>query len=275
MTALRLDDADGASLRAALLAHRYSRGLNRVTDRWLGDQGTDNTDLQILLAVLAGDGMGPSDVVAAIGMPRSTVARGLARLQERGFVERRTQPVDHRRASLHLTPDGRRGIGRLERAMVDFFGEAEPLVKEFLVLLGHDPVVPTAPETAPRMLDLFWSMGAWGSAFGRDLRPRMRRFGADGRIEQHALTVLGHGRARPTQLADELGLSPAGTTSLLDRLEAAGLLVREAGALDSDKRAVLVRLTPRGRRAVRTLLGAFQRHQDALVEVLRRTLLVR
>lgn len=275
MAPLRLNDADSASLQAVLLLQRYSRGLNRVTDRWLGDEGTDNTDMQILLAVLAGDGVGPSEVVASIGMPRSTVARGLARLIDRGFVERRTQPVDHRRASLHVTARGRRGIGRLERAMADFFRDEEPLVKELLLLLGHDPEPTGAPGAAPAMLDVLSTMGAWGAAYLADLRALMRPFGADGRIEHHTVTMLAQGWARPTQLADELALSPAGTTSLLERLETAGLLVREPGALDSDRRAVLVHLTPRGRRAARTLLGTFQQHQDSLVDLLRLTLLVR
>ena len=272
MPLLRLNDADAASLRAALLLQRYSRGLNRVTDRWLGDEGTDNTDMQILLAVLAGDGAGPSDVVTAIGMPRSTVARGLSRLLDRRFVERRTNPVDHRRASLHVTPQGRRGIARFERALADFFREEEPLVKEVILLLGHDPerTAPAAP--GPTVLDVVSALSGWGAAYLRDLRPRMRAFGAVERIEHHTVTMLAQGWARPTQLADELALSPAGTTSLLERLEAAGLVVRESGALDSDRRAVLVHLTPRGRRAARTLLGTFQEHQEALVEAFQQTL---
>lgn len=275
MSPLRLNDADGASLRAALLLQRYSRGLNRVTDRWLGDEGTDNTDMQIMLAVLADDGAGPSDVVASIGMPRSTVARGLSRLLERRFVERRTHPVDHRRAALHVTAQGRRGIARFERAMADFFREEEPLVKEVLLLLGHDPEHPSPPAADLGVLDVVSGMTTWGAAYLGDLRPRMRPFGADERFEHHTITLLAQGWARPTQLADELALSPAGTTSLLERLETAGLVVREAGALDSDRRAVLVHLTPRGRRAARTLLGTFQEHQDALVEALRPSLLVR
>ena len=79
-----------------MLLQRDSQGLNRVTDRWLGDPGTDNTGLQISLAVRENDGAGPSDLVATIGVPRSTVARGLSRLRKREFIERGTAPSRNR-----------------------------------------------------------------------------------------------------------------------------------------------------------------------------------
>jgi DNA-binding MarR family transcriptional regulator len=59
---------------------------------------------------------------------------------------------------------------------------------------------------------------------------------------------------------------------MLERLESAGLAVRESGALDSDRRAVVAHLTPRGRRAARALLAVFRSHADELVEALRPTL---
>ena len=51
------------------------------------------------------------------------------------------------------------------------------------------------------------------------------------------------------QLASEMSLSPATVCGILDRLEARGLAVRERQT--DDKRRVLVRLTPKGRRAAR------------------------
>lgn len=270
MPPLRLTEEDAAALRAVILLQRYTQGLNQLTDRWLGDQGTDNTDLRILLAVREHDGAGPSDLVAAIGMPRSTVARGLARLLQREFVERRTQPADRRRAALHLTPGGRTGIAHFERSLADHFREGEPLVKEVLLLLGGDPERGdgTGPEPLG-VLQVAGLMSAAGAAYARDLEPRMRA--VEG-VDRFALMVLAQGWARPTWLADELGLSPAGITSMLERMEAAGLVVRESGGLGSDRRAVVVHLTPRGRRAARTLLAVFRKHQGSFAEALAPTL---
>ena len=84
--------------------------------------------------------------------------------------------------------------------------------------------------------------------------------------------MLAQGWARPTWLADELGLSPAGTTSMLERLEGLGLVVRESGALDTDRRAVVVRLTPRGRRAARTMLDTFRAHHEQMLDAIAPTI---
>jgi len=52
-------------------------------------------------------------------------------------------------------------------------------------------------------------------------------------------------RLRPTDFAATLMLTSSGTTKRLDRLEAAGHIVREPDP--SDRRGVLIALTPRGR----------------------------
>jgi DNA-binding MarR family transcriptional regulator len=64
----------------------------------------------------------------------------------------------------------------------------------------------------------------------------------------HALMVQPYPtEATPAQLADASRVTRAGMTSRLDRLEAAGLVTREVDPLD--RRRVLVRPTPAGRKA--------------------------
>ena len=272
MSTLRLGEQDAAALQALILLQRYTIRLNQVADRWLGDEGSDNNDVQVLLAVRASPGAGPSDLVSDLGMPRSTLARGLARLRERQLIERRTDQRDHRRAGLHLTRAGHQAVHRLELSLGDFFGESAPMVTEAFLLLGHDPE-PEPHALRPAVVDVVARMSATGAAYGRDMLPRMRTtFSTTETADRYALMILAKGWARPSSLADQLGLSPAGTTSLLERLETAGLAVREAGGLDTDRRAVVVHLTPRGRRAARFLLGVFRTHGDALVDALRPTL---
>ena len=156
--------------------------------------------------------------------------------------------------------------------MSDFFGEGEPLVKEVMLLLGRDPERLRRPGQRPGALEVADRMSAVGQAYGRDVLPRLRRFGAMETVDRYALTVLAQGWARPTWLADELRLSPAGTTSMLERLEGLGLAVRESGVLDTDRRAVVVHLTPKGRRAARVLLDTFRAHREQMLDAIAPTI---
>jgi DNA-binding MarR family transcriptional regulator len=57
-------------------------------------------------------------------------------------------------------------------------------------------------------------------------------------------------RMRPTDFAATLMLTTSGTTKRLDRLEAAGHIIREPDP--GDRRGVLIALTPQGRRLIDT-----------------------
>ncbi len=272
MPPLRLTDEDAAALRAEVLLQRYSLGLDEVADRALGDLGSDNADIQLLLVIGSAHGVSPSELVATLRRPRSTVSRGLARLLSSELVERRTDVVDRRRAALHLTSRGRNCIALFEQSMSDFFSEAEPLVKELMLLLGRDPERLRPTDRRRGALELADRLSAAGRAWGDDLLPRLQRFGEMEKVDRYAVTVLAAGWARPSWLADELRLSPAGTTSMLERLEALGLAVRENGVLDTDRRAVVVHLTPKGRRAARIQLETFQAHQEQVLDALAPTI---
>ena len=69
-------------------------------------------------------------------------------------------------------------------------------------------------------------------------------------LPQHrALIVLAsRGPQRPTELADALSVHPSTVTRLCDRLVARGLVRRTEST--ANRREVLVRLTPKGRRVV-------------------------
>lgn len=83
------------------------------------------------------------------------------------------------------------------------------------------------------------------------------------------------GPLRPTLIQELTGLSSGGVTKLVERLEQKGLVARKTGAIDGDRRGVLVELTRRGRSSVRSISDAMA---DALegarpaAEALARTL---
>ena len=93
-------------------------------------------------------------------------------------------------------------------------------------------------------------------AFERELAAGGLPIGRDA----HALLVLGRGRVRRMQIGDlalQVGLSPAAATRLVERLEAASLVEREAGR--TDRRATWVILTPEGAQVMRRVRAAAQR----------------
>jgi DNA-binding MarR family transcriptional regulator len=61
---------------------------------------------------------------------------------------------------------------------------------------------------------------------------------------------------RPTAIQEMTGLSSGGVTKLVERLEQKGLVTRKTGAIDGDRRGVLVELTRRGRNTVRSVSDA-------------------
>jgi DNA-binding MarR family transcriptional regulator len=79
-----------------------------------------------------------------------------------------------------------------------------------------------------------------------------------------ALTALGrYGELNLSQLAEALGALPSSASRLCDRLEAAGLLTRDAGR--ASRRAVSLRLTADGEAL---LEQARQRRQEQIAQVL-------
>jgi hypothetical protein len=83
------------------------------------------------------------------------------------------------------------------------------------------------------------------------------------------------GPMRPTAVQELTGLSSGGVTKLVERLEHKGLVARKTGAIDGDRRGVLVELTRRGRNTVRSVsdaMAAAKKDADDLVGELSQTL---
>jgi len=77
-----------------------------------------------------------------------------------------------------------------------------------------------------------------------------------GTSEAAALGELRHrGPLSPSALAKRLGLASASITSLLDRLELAGMVARQPHP--TDRRSLFVMLTERGRAAADAIFGMF------------------
>jgi DNA-binding MarR family transcriptional regulator len=71
---------------------------------------------------------------------------------------------------------------------------------------------------------------------------------------------------RPTEIGRTTGLSSGGVTKFLDRLEAAGMLIREEGHPAGDRRGVSVVITPAGRRFAEDVAAAVEEETPLLLE---------
>ena len=107
-----------------------------------------------------------------------------------------------------------------------------------------------------------------GEALDRRILADARAAGFADLVGPH-LAVLGHptldGR-RPSELADEAGMTRQALNYLLGQLELLGYLVREADRLGDDRRSKRVYLTERGealRRAVRQSVTAIETELQA------------
>jgi len=74
------------------------------------------------------------------------------------------------------------------------------------------------------------------------------------------------GDRRPTDIRALTGLSSGGVTKLLDRLEARGLVARSFGTLSTDRRAVVLTITPEGRRVAGVVAAALAERIDVTRE---------
>lgn len=255
-------------LRSLVLLERLLLDLSRDAESVLSASPAASLDMELLHCVRRTGGISPSQLVEQVGRPRSSVARGLARLLQEGLLVRARCTQDARQAELRLSPAGKRSLKTFVAASTDTITRSETNVEEVLHLLGRDPQWTAERSRVPDVLAALDQLTEARSAFAHDLRPALRVFDLDEAVDRGGLLVVAEGRqARPTHMAHELGLTPPGVTSLLDRLESKGLVERDLG-IASDGRAVLVRLTPRGRRAVRAYISTFRHHQANLLDAI-------
>jgi DNA-binding MarR family transcriptional regulator len=144
--------------------------------------------------------------------------------------------------------------------------------------------MPTPPPGADRTSDLAPAPVALEEVLrAAEFRRLLRRFLAhgDARVRRVGLTpqryllllaVKGAPDRSETrsigQLTDDLQLAQSSVTELVDRAEAAGLVVRSAG--NADARTVLVRLRPAGEERLAAALLAIRAEREQLLERLDR-----
>ena len=104
--------ADAAIVATVDAFRRILRELRIVARQSEVATGLTSAQLFVLCAVAAAPGCSVKDVAQATMTDRSSVAAIVDRLVEEGYVKRAPSREDRRRASITITPRGRRATGR-------------------------------------------------------------------------------------------------------------------------------------------------------------------
>ncbi len=253
--------------RALTLLIRLTWVLNGVAREMLGHGEPGNRSIQLVLLLHGSPDLSPSVAAETLGVSRSTVSHLLNRLEAEGLVDRRVDTTDHRAMKLRLTVRGLERVEAFENRLIAVLAEQAPQLRELATLLGVDPALPepgpvTGVQAAARLARA-------GAGFVAELGPLLLRYGIR-EVRDRFLLALLHDRGplRPVDLAQDLEVTSGGVNAVLERLESAGLVGRAPSAHLSDRRAVLVDLTPRGLEASLVVLDVLERHASELGEAL-------
>lgn len=222
-----------------------------------------NSEVLVCLSLLRKGPQRPRELQPVSGLTSGGLTKLLDRLEVAGLVQRgvRGRDADGRAVDVRLTPDGRHAVQRMLRMLDDARDDCRPFAKEIVQLAeacGGGP----SPDLEP-CSDLLVCVSRFGTmlvdavAGAPDAAPS---------LEYTSVLVLCHaeleGGCRPGGLMDLLDLSSGGVTKLLDRLESDGLVRREYGSVDADRRAVVVTATAHGRAVMQRALSRVARHLD-------------
>jgi DNA-binding MarR family transcriptional regulator len=95
-----------------LLSQLGGQSSKRWSER-LDQLGLEPREVMVFRFVAMAEGRSQTEIARAIGLPASRIVALVDRLEERGWVERRTSAGDRRAHALHLTPRGRDLFGQV------------------------------------------------------------------------------------------------------------------------------------------------------------------
>ena len=257
----------GSVLQAGVLLFTLTVELTQAAVETLGAGNSGNRQVQILLALHARSGLTPSGLAESLGMSRSSMSHALARFEAEDLIDRSVDQSDRRSMHLGLSPKGHGRLRAFENALGRVLRDRTDDLRKGTSLLGF----PAAPGTWSELsvLQAGERLGSVGVAYVDDVTAVMRPLGPLEWRERFVMALIHeHGELRPATLASSLRMSSSGTSTLLDRLEALGLVRRTQGPDAGDRRAVLVSLTPKGARTSEAALDVLERHASDLADAM-------
>lgn len=255
--------------------HEFSLLHTAVVNLVQRGKFSSNTELEAM-TVLALDGaQRAGELAAKIGLTAGGTTNLLDRLEAAGLI-RRSRPTegDRRSVVIELTPDGSDLVDRTAETYLLTFSLASRLVdhwRDTFARLGFDVGASFIQDASPhQMLQQVRKMARVGVEM-HALQANEGVFGSEDPSPSATFSVLWmaqkDGAIRPRDIARAEHLSPAGTTELLDRLEAARLIERSRST-GADGRGVDITVTEHGRqrleKAIVVVEPAIQRFTQLL-----------
>lgn len=104
----RLENGSLADLygRPGFLIRRAHQITSALFAEEVDDLAITSTQFGMLIALQGGVSLDQASLARLLGLDRSTTGLVVANLEERGFIERTTDPLDRRRRVLTMTPAG-------------------------------------------------------------------------------------------------------------------------------------------------------------------------
>ena len=257
----------GSVLEAGVLLFTLTVELTQAAVETLGAGNSGNRQVQILLALHTRSGLTPSRLAESLGMSRSSMSHALARFETEDLIDRSVDASDRRSLHLGLSPKGHARLRAFERALAKVLRDRAADLRTGTGLLGF----PAAPDAWSELsvLQAGERLGSVGAAYVDDVSEVMQPLGPLEWRERFVMALVHqYGKLRPASLASSLRMSSSGTSTLLDRLEALGLIRRTQGPDAGDRRAVLVGLTPQGARTAEAALDVLERHAKDLADAM-------
>jgi DNA-binding MarR family transcriptional regulator len=257
----------GSVLQAGVLLFTLTVELTQAAVETLGAGNSGNRQVQILLALHTRSGLTPSRLAESLGMSRSSMSHALARFEADDLIDRSVDASDRRSLRLGLSPKGHARLRAFERALAKVLRDRAGDLRTGTGLLGFPAATDAWSELT--VLQAGERLGSVGSAYVDDVSEVMRPLGPLEWRERFVMALVHqHGKLRPASLAMSLQMSSSGTSTLLDRLEALGLIRRTQGPDAGDRRAVLIGLTPQGARTAEAALDVLERHAKDLADAM-------
>lgn len=242
---------------AGLPGHLVWRARARVVAA-LEDVLPDNVDIHgyaALLALAGGVTRSQQALARTVSVSGTTMMRVAADLADRGLVQRVRNPDDRRSYALTRTPEGaaaartwRRYAEDLEESVTAGFTvrDREDL-RTLLLRVAESDLSPDTPE--PLRESIAFLVTRVQFRMHRDFQTALEPVGIEPAHFGALVALAATGPVSQSELARALGVSGGHMVQLVDDLEQRGLLARRR--LETDRRAQVVDLLPRGREAVR------------------------
>ena len=101
------------------LLNQLGRISSRAWSARLAAEGLEPREVMLFRFVALSEGLSQREVAQMIGLADSRIVGLVDRLEERGWIERRTSDRDRRTHALHVTASGRKVLDRVEAISVE------------------------------------------------------------------------------------------------------------------------------------------------------------